>query len=379
MTTTKIGLIGCGNISEQYGSFIPNFNNMELTTCADINMDSAKAFAEKFGVTAMTVDEILASDVDVIVNLTIPAAHAEVSKKILNAGKHVYSEKPLAVSMAEGQDILQTAGKMGLRVGCAPDTFLGGTPQHVRALLDNNTIGKVTTGTAHVMSHGMEMWHPNPDFFFQPGAGPIFDLGPYYITLLIHLLGPIKSVCAMANKGTHTRTITSEPRNGEIIPVDTPTTLHAVLTFDSGAIITLSASWDVWAHTHSTPVELYGIDGSLFAPDPNWFDGDIKTAATDGKITDVQLQFHPFGVANFPVPWGVSFANWRGAGLSDMVDAIKTSRPHRCSGQMALHVLEVMESILQSAESQTFITLQTTCYRPDALSSTEAQTWLKNI
>ena len=208
-----------------------------------------------------------------------------------------------------------------LRVGSAPDTFFGGTHQQARAIVDAGGIGRVTAGTAHVMSHGMEHWHPNPDFFFQPGAGPVLDIGPYYVTNLIQLIGPVKRVAALSSMASNTRTISSEPREGETIPVDTPTNIHALLEFDQGATITLSTSWDVWAHRHE-PMELYGTEGSLFVPDPNFFGGVLEQADKSGEVTVVEPWEHPFGVPNQEHETHGMLANYRTAGLADMVDAI---------------------------------------------------------
>ena len=197
-----IGVIGCGNISKAYFSLAPLFRGIEMRACADINMDAAKARAKEFKLRAETVEDLLkADDIDIIVNLTIPAVHYEVSKRVLDAGKHVYSEKPFVLSLEEGQDLKARAEKKGLRIGSAPDTFLGGAHQLVRELIDEGKLGKITSGTCHVMGHGMEHWHPNPDFFFQPGAGPVLDIGPYYITNLIQLIGPVKQVAAFATTG----------------------------------------------------------------------------------------------------------------------------------------------------------------------------------
>jgi predicted dehydrogenase len=217
-----IGVIGCGNISKAYFSLAPLFRGIEMRACADINMEAAKARAKEFKLRAETVEDLLkADDIDIIVNLTIPAVHYEVSKQILDAGKHVYSEKPFVLSVKEG---LRTSRRgrrrKGLRIGSAPDTFLGGAHQLVRDLIDTGKLGKITSGTCHVMSHGMEHWHPNPDFFFQPGAGPVLDIGPYYITNLIQLIGPVKQVAAFATTPAKERTISSKPRAGEKIPVD---------------------------------------------------------------------------------------------------------------------------------------------------------------
>ena len=211
-----VGVIGCGNISKAYFSLAPLFRGIEMRACADINMDAAKARAKEFKLRAETVEGLLkADDIDIIVNLTVPAVHYEVSKQILDAGKHVYSEKPFVLSVKEGLDLKKRAEKDGLRIGSAPDTFLGGAHQLVRNLIDTGKLGKITSGTCHVMSHGMEHWHPNPDFFFQPGAGPVLDIGPYYITNLIQLIGPVKRVAAFASIPATERTITSKPRAGE--------------------------------------------------------------------------------------------------------------------------------------------------------------------
>ena len=230
--TLGIGVIGCGNISKAYFSLAPLFRGITMRACADINPDAAKARAKEFGLRAETVDGLLAAeDIDIIVNLTIPAAHYGVSKQILDAGKHVYSEKPFVLSVKEGLDLKKRAEKKGLRIGSAPDTFLGGSHQFVRNLIDTGKLGKITSGTCHVLSHGMEHWHPNPDFFFVPGGGPILDLGPYYIANLIQLIGPVKRVAALASIPQKERTIANGPRNGEKIPVSTPTTIHALMEF----------------------------------------------------------------------------------------------------------------------------------------------------
>lgn len=218
----------------------------------------------------MSVDQLLADpSIAIIVNLTIPTAHASVTRSILEAGKHAYSEKPFVLTLAEGEELRALCESTGLRIGSAPDTFLGGAHQTARQAIDEGAVGRIASGTCHVMSHGMEHWHPNPDFFYQPGAGPVLDLGPYYITNLLQLLGPVRQVAALTTAASTHRTISSQPRAGETIPVDTPTTIHALLAFEQGASITLSASWDVWGHRHK-PMELYGTDGSLYVPDPNF-------------------------------------------------------------------------------------------------------------
>lgn len=362
-----VGIIGCGNISTTYFRLAPLFRGLEVRACADVVIEAAEKRAEEFGVEAQTVDALLANpEVDVVINLTIPDAHYRVSSTALEAGKHVYSEKPFVLTVEEGLKLKALADGRGLRVGSAPDTFLGGAHQYARKLVDDGTIGTVTAGTAYVMSHGMETWHPNPGFFFQPGGGPILDLGPYYVTDLVNLLGPVKRVAAITGMGTPTRLVTADgPFKNKEIPVATPTNIHALLEFASGASIMLGASWDVWAHRHRN-IELYGTEGSLFVPDPNWFGGTVEMAGRDGKIAEATQWEHPFGVENDIRPHA-AFANYRTAGLADMALAILDDRPARCSLDLALHVVDVMTSILKSGEMGAFVDLQTTCERPAAL------------
>ena len=271
MTNLGVGIIGCGNISTTYLRLAPIFKGIKVIAVADLDQAAATARAQEFGVRADSVAGLLASDdIDIVVNLTIPDAHFLVTKQILQSGKHAYSEKPLVLTLDEGNELAAIAAGNQLRIGSAPDTFLGGTHQNARAVLDSGAIGNVIAGSCHVMSHGMEHWHPNPDFFFLPGAGPVLDVGPYYIANLIQLIGPVKRVVSLTSSATATRTIRSKPRKGEVIPVKTPTNIHALLEFEQGATITMSASWDIWAHRH-THMELYGTQGSLFLPDPEFF------------------------------------------------------------------------------------------------------------
>lgn len=371
-----VGIIGCGNISTAYFTLAPLFKGIKVVACSDINMNAAELRAEEFGVKAQTVDELLANpEVDVVVNLTIPDAHYPVSKQILEAGKHVYSEKPLVLTLEQGEDLRRIAKEKGLSVGCAPDTFLGGSHQLARQYIDQGGIGRVTSGTCHVMSPGMEMWHPNPDFFFLPGGGPILDLGPYYIANLINLIGPVKRVGALTSMASETRTITSEPRNGETIPVKTPTNIHALLEFVNGATITLSASWDVWCHRHAN-MELYGTDGSIFVPDPNFFGGVVEATGRNKEIKPLDVWDHPFGIDNQESLQGPR-ANYRTAGLADMALAILEGRDARCSLDRVLHGVDVMTAILKSGATGEFITLSTTCTQPAALGVEEARALLK--
>lgn len=371
-----VGIIGCGNISASYLKLAPLFAGIEVRAVADLKMETAQARAEEFSVRADTIEDLLAADdIDIVINLTIPAAHFSVTEKILEAGKHAYSEKPFVLTLEEGEALRALAAQKGLRVGSAPDTFLGGAHQLARAAIDENLVGKVISGTCHVMSRGMEDWHPNPDFFFQPGAGPVLDLGPYYITNLVQLIGPVKSVSAMASTSFDTRTIGVGPRKGETVPVNTLTNIHAVLEFQNGAVITLGASWDVCAHRHEN-MELYGSEASMYLPDPNFFGGDVTLVGRDVEPATVPARDHPFGIPNSKDGQGCDRANYRCAGLADMAAAINEGRPHRCSLELATHVVEVMTAILQSAQERRWIDMATTCDRPEALTPDQARALL---
>ncbi|MFN3662111.1 Gfo/Idh/MocA family protein [Yoonia sp.] len=371
MTQLGVGIIGCGNISTAYLKLAPLFKALRLVAVADINMDAARARAAEFAVRAETVEDLLrAPDIDVVVNLTIPAVHFAVTKQILEAGKHAYSEKPLVLTLAEGEELRNLAAAKNLRIGSAPDTFLGGAHQQARAAIDAGDVGRIIGGTCHVMSRGMESWHPNPDFFFQPGAGPVLDIGPYYVTNLIQLIGPVKSVAALATATYADRIIGSGARLGETVPVATPTNIHALLEFANGATVTLGASWDICAHRHAN-MELYGETGSLFIPDPNFFGGTVEIGGLDKTITALPEWDHPFGLANQD-----ERANYRCAGLADMAAAIAEGREHRCNIDLAVHAVDVMTAILHAGEQRRFIDLTTTCERPASLSPDEARALL---
>lgn len=364
-----VGIIGCGNISSAYMALGPLFKGIEVRACADINADAAKARAEEFGIDALSVDDMLArKDIDIIVNLTIPSAHFDIGIQVLDAGKHLYSEKPFVLSKAEGEQLLAKASEKGLRVGSAPDTFLGGSHQLARHIIDQGEVGKILSGTAVVQNHGLEDWHPNPDFFYQPGAGPVLDIGPYYISNLVQLIGPVKEVLAMTSTGQSSRTIGNGAREGEAIAVTTPTTIHSLLRFESGAHITLVTSWDVWSHTHEN-MQLYGEHGSLFIPDPNFFGGKLRLTKNADQVA-LPVWEHPFSKENYGDD--NEHANYRGAGLADMAQAINEGRPHRCSAEFAHHVVDVMTSILKAGESDGLVSINTTCERPEPLDAVAA-------
>lgn len=375
--TYGVGIIGAGNISTSYLRLAPLFKGLEVRAITDINMDAASDRAKEYDVQAQTSDELLSnSEIDIVVNLTIPEVHYKITKEIVSASKHAYSEKPLVLSVEEGVDLKKVADANRVKIGCAPDTFMGGAHQQARNIVDSGQIGKITSGTCHVMSPGMESWHPNPDFFFRPGAGPVLDVGPYYVANLINLIGPVKRVTAFASAAKTERTIGSGPREGEKVPVSTPTTIHAVLEFETGALITLGASWDVFKHNHPN-TELYGTEGSLFIPDPNFFGGDLEVADTTGAVEKVTPWDHPFGIANQDLDTKNPVANYRTAGFADMVQAIEAGRMPRCSLETSLHGVDVMTSILKSAETGSAVTLSTTCERPLSLGPDEARQMLR--
>ncbi len=368
MSKTQIGIIGCGNISDAYFKGAARSPYVAVKACADLNVEAAQAKASLYGAQAMTVQSLLADkDISLVVNLTVPLAHATVSQQIIDAGKHAYSEKPLAAKFADAAALMARASAKGLRVGCAPDTFMGASHQAARRALDAGAIGKAVGGAAVIMSHGAESWHPNPAFFYKAGGGPVLDMGPYYITQLVNLLGPVKRVVALATIGSAQRTITSEPLKGTKIDVEVPTTVNGVLEFASGANVSMSASWDVWKHNRTSPIEIYGTEGTLLHVDPNFFGNTPRVCGPDGNLRDIDIAAHPFGIANREMRNGTMQADYRMIGLVDMALAIQRQRAHRASGEMALHVTEVLEALITSSAAGRFATMTTSCERPEAV------------
>jgi predicted dehydrogenase len=336
----KCGIIGCGSISHLYFNAGKLFNAIEITACADLDMERARAKAEEHGVPkACTVDELLADpEIDIVLNLTVPGVHAEVDLRCLEAGKHVYAEKPLAVTRADGAAVLERAQQLNLRVGSAADTFLGAGGQTCRKLIDEGAIGEPVAATAFMMGHGHESWHPSPEFYYEKGGGPLFDMGPYYLSALVNLIGPVTRVSSSTRITFPERTITSEPKRGKVIKVETPTHLAGTLDFQNGAVGTVVMSFDVWKQTHPG-IEVYGTEGSMFVPNPNSFGGPVRIAkAGEKEWTEVDLT-HGYEEQS------------RGIGVADMANAIRSGREHRASGALALHVLDVMEAFLTSAEA----------------------------
>src|SRR4051794_2367891 len=289
MRTIGFGVIGCGNISSAYLTAAKNFPQMALRAVADMRSDMAQKRGAEFGVPGMRVDEMLKrDDIEIVVNLTVPLAHTDVSMAVLRAGKHVYSEKPLGVNVAEARKVMDLAAEKGLRVGSAPDTFLGGGHQTARRLIDEGAIGTPLGGSAFFMCPGHERWHPSPGFYYLRGGGPMLDMGPYYITDLVQLLGPVASVMGSTSRIRKERLITSEPMKGTLIPVEVDTHVAGTLEFVSGALVSIAMSFDVPKHRH-TPIEIYGSEGSICVPDPNRFGGVVSVAKPGGEWEDVPL------------------------------------------------------------------------------------------
>jgi predicted dehydrogenase len=373
-----VGVVGCGDISEIYLLNAKRFCDIRVVACADIDAAAARRQAGRHGVPACGVAELLRrDDVDIVLNLTIPGAHAEVSLAAIEAGKHVYSEKPLATTVVDGAKILAAAGARGLRVGAAPDTILGAGYQTARRALDGGMLGRPLTAFAFVLSHGMEHWHPNPGFFFRKGVGPVLDMGPYYVSALVSLLGPVASVQAVAQIGFAERVV-STPGSallGQSIRVETPTSVQALLDFASGAQAIFAASWDVWKHS-LPPIEIHGELASLRLPDPNWFGGRVEIAEGRGGWRALPARAEPFSAVNWPLSKPVH-ANHRGLGLADMARAIIDDRPHRANGALALHALAVMAGMLDSAAEGRKVDIATDWDRPQPLAPREAKSLLR--
>lgn len=372
-----VGVIGTGVIAGIYMQNMPLFQGIELRACADIRPEAAARYAATYHTTAMTVDALLASpDIDLVLNLTVPNAHFEVSHAALTAGKHVFSEKPLCTNVADGRRLVAEAEARGLALGCAPDTFLGAGGRLARKLIDDGKIGNVHAGAACLMSRGMEHWHPDPEFFYKPGGGPILDMGPYYLGALVNLLGPVARVQALSAIGLPERLITAAgPRTGERIKVETPTTVMALLEFAGGAQVSLAMSWDVHRHGHPG-IELYGSEGSMRVPDPNFFGGAVSITEAGGEWQDISSAEMAFGHPNWRSPnWPAerpNQANYRCLGIAELARSLAHNTPHRSSGRLTLHVLETMFAILQAGETGQAVKVETQIARPAALEEAEA-------
>ncbi|MBB4216629.1 putative dehydrogenase [Rhizobium sp. BK212] len=372
----RIGVVGCGNISLAYMRNAPLFRGVEIIACADLNADAAKRRAAEFNLRAADVDSLIDDkDIDLILNLTIPAAHFDVSTRALSAGKHVFTEKPLGVTSAEGRRLVDAAATKDLMLGSAPDTFLGAAGRHARRQMEAGAIGKPVTGTAFMMGRGMEHWHPDPSFYYQAGAGPVMDMGPYYLTMMVNLMGPIRRVQAVATSGQEERLITAEgAKQGTTFKVGTPTSVLSLLEFDCGATVTFGTSWDVFRHSNH-PIELHGTEGSLRLPDPDNFGGSVALSSRGAPWQETDTSGELFGAVNWPIA-APDRANYRMLGLADLARAIIEGRTPRASGDLALHVLEVMEAILRAGETGVAQTIAGIVAQPKELREDEARSLL---
>lgn len=357
MKKIKVGVVGCGCISEIYMSNLSKkYKNIELIACTDLIHERSEHRASQFGVPRVYEPEEFYKDKDIelVVNLTTPQSHTEVDLLALNAGKHVYSEKPFGLNREDASKVIKLAKEKGLIVGGAPETFLGGGIQTCRKLIDEGWIGAPVAATAFMMCHGHESWHPDPEFYYQFGGGPMFDMGPYYLTALVSTLGPVAKVAGATKISFPTRTITSEKKYGSIVEVEVPTYVTGTLTFKSGAIATIITTFDAW-DSQLPRIEIYGTEGTLSVPDPNTFGGPIFYKKPGmGEWKEIPVLF-------------ANRDNNRGIGVSDMADSIINGRTHRAHGDMAFHVLDIMQSIHESSDTDKILTLTSTCERPAPL------------
>jgi len=360
----KTGIIGCGNISKTYFKHCKRMGILDVVACSDIILERAQAAAEEFDIPACGYNEVVLEnpEVELVICLTPPKVHTEVMLSALEAGKNAYTEKPFAVRIEDGQATLRLAREKGLLVGGAPDTFMGGGIQTCRKLIDDGEIGRPVAATAFMCSSGVESWHPDPEFFYQFGGGPMLDMGPYYVTTLVNLLGPVKRVTGSAQISFAERTITSEKKRGQKIAVETPTHLAAVLDFVSGAVASLVMSFDVKAH-HLPRIEIYGETGTLSVPDPNCFGGAVSIGRGGREWTDMPLTH-------------ANAENSRGIGPADLATALRKGRKFRPCGEMAYHVLEVMLSVEQASKTGRHVDITSTCERPAAIEPGLADTQL---
>lgn len=356
--TYTVGIVGCGDISDAYLSSDGRFESYRIGACSSLDRAQAEEKAAKHGIDALAVDELLADPgIDIVVNLTPPDAHADVTLRAIEAGNHVYTEKPIAASVDASERILETAAERGLLVGSAPDTFLGAALQTCRSVLDEGRIGEPTGATVLWTSSGHESWHPNPDLFYREGGGPLFDIGPYYVSALVFLLGPASRVTGSVTRAREERTITSEPRRGETIPVDVPTHETGIVDFENGAVGTVTASFDVQGSSLPSPgFEIYGTAGTLSVPDPNHFDGTVSV--------------HERGEGWEDVPLTHDYTGGRGIGVADLASALDSDWEHRTSGRFAHHALEILEGTRRASAEGTHVPLDSTVERPSPLPRT---------
>ena len=375
----KVGLIGCGHIAETYFRGQQYFNNFKIIACADIDQKASDKCAKLYNIKSKTVSEILKdNEIEVILNLTIPQSHYSVSKKVLNSGKHVYSEKPLATYFAKGKELVSLAKKNKLYLGNAPDTFLGGGIQKARELIDSDLIGEIKLGNAIFAFPGVESFHPKPESWYKKEGGPVIDMGPYFFTTLVNLLGPAKQVQGRTLTAFKKRIYGVGPKKNKSFKVETPTTYLATIQFHSGAIIQVTLSFDVINHQRNH-MELYGTKGSIIVPDPNMFGGSVFISVTEGgKWGEHKTDKMHLGKINITSSSGRSNeaatnANYRSVGLSEMLYSIQKNKKHRCSGDLSLHVLDIIESTMRAANTGTPQKIETNCDRPKKFTEEEVK------
>lgn len=350
----RVGMVGAGKISGAYLDTLARLENVRLTAVTDLDAGRAAVAAGRVPgaeVVNSVAELVVRSDVDAVLNLTVPAVHAEVARVALAVGKHVYGEKPLTAGREEADALLASAAADGLRIGCAPDTVLGTGVQTARKAVDDGLIGRPVAATAFMTTAGHERWHPDPEFYYRPGGGPLLDMGPYYLTALVHLLGPVVRVTGAASRPRAERVIGAGPRSGERFAVEVDTHVTGVLEHAGGSLTTLMMSFDIQA-ARLPRIEVHGTEGSLSVPDPNGFDGAVDLHRADGEWVTL------------PVSAGYVGAG-RGTGLSDLADALAAGRPHRASAEVARHVLDVMLTLLDSAREGAGLPVRSTCDRPE--------------
>ena len=380
----NIGLIGCGNIAETYFRAQDYFNNIKFVACADKFPEVSKNCADQYHIKSLTVDEIIHdTNVDVILNLTIPQAHFEISKLALEAGKHVYSEKPMSIKYDEANELVNLAKDNNLYIGNAPDTFLGGGGQVARKFVDDGDIGKVLTGNFIFAFPGVQEFHPNPESWFQSGGGPVIDMGPYFFTTLVNLLGPVKNVRSRGKKFADQREYLVGPKKGKSFNVDISTSVMLDIEFANEAIVQGFISFDVQNHARNH-MELYGTKGSLVVPDPNMFGGPVLLSRELGsEWQEFSVEDKYLGKTNIINHSGRSNeapkqSNYRGVGLSEMIYSIENNIQHRCNGNLALHVLDIIESTIIASETKKEVSLRSTCEQPKPLSEEQIKLLIKN-
>ena len=380
----NIGLIGCGHISETYFRAQDFFNNIKIVKCADINANAANDCSKKYNIKAVSVEEILQDkEIEIILNLTIPRAHFEISRKALLAGKHCYSEKPLCINFEDGKKLLEISKKNNLYLGSAPDTFLGGGIQKTRNLIDEGLLGKIELGNAIFAFPGVQSYHPSPEpWFAKNEGGPVIDMGPYYITALVNLLGPAINVSSKSKKVFKEREIGIGKRKGAKFKVECETTYVSTIEFQNKSLIQMTLSFDVKDHKRNH-IELYGEKGSIIVPDPNMFGGSVFTCLElGGKWLEHKTDNLELGKINIKsqssrANESPTNANYRGAGLSQMAYSIEHKKKHLCNEDLSLHVLDIIRSIMKAAETGKTEIVNTKCNKPEPLTQKEIKKLLK--